>query len=291
MAMKALPGYVFVVGDSSQIEARLLPWLACQEDILEDFRNGVDTYCVFASKVFDRPITKADEVERFVGKTSILGLGFGTGDVKLQNTLKKGQGKIKVDLPLEQCTGIVNLYRGENHMVVRFWGDCQTALERMVAGEQYSFGRNDLLKVVGKSIELPSGFRLNYWNLRKQPKLDKNGQQEFTPSNRPKMEFVYDKKNERTGRTETVKVYGAKVAENITQALAGSIVRHQWGLIRKQFKIVGHVYDELIALVPAYKEKEGIEFVTHCMKQVPAWAEGVPVDCEVGSGLTYGDAK
>ena len=161
----------------------------------------------------------------------------------------------------------------------------------MVAGESYTFGRNGILKVVGKAIELPSGFKINYWNLRNQQKLDKFGKPEFTQTGNPKMEFVYDKKSERTGRTETVKIYGAKVIENVVQALAGSIVRYQWSLIRKQYRILGHVYDELMVQVPAFKEKEGVAFVEHCMRQLPAWAEGIPVDCEVGSGLTYGDAK
>lgn len=291
MAMKALPGYVFVVGDSSQIEARVLPWLACQEDILQDFRNGVDTYCTLATQFFGRTITKADEVERFVGKTARLGLGFGTGDAKFQLTLKRGQGKIKVDWPLEKCTEAVNIYRASSPMVVNFWKAGQTALERMVAGEGFVFGRNDCLKVEGKAILLPSGFKINYWNLRKQQQLDPQGQPMFTKGGQPKMEFVYDKKSERTGRAETVKIYGAKVVENIVQALAGSIVRYQWGLIRKQYRILGHVYDELMVQVPAFKQEEGLKFVEHCMRQLPAWAEGVPVDCEVGSGLTYGDAK
>ena len=65
------PGYVVINSDSSQIEARVLAWLAGQEDLVTQFRHGEDVYSIFASKIFKRKITKADEIERFVGKTCV----------------------------------------------------------------------------------------------------------------------------------------------------------------------------------------------------------------------------
>ena len=81
-------GSVVINCDSSQIEARVLAWLAGQTSVVEQFRKGEDVYSIFASKIYDRPISKKDPVERFVGKTCILGLGYGTGALKLKHTLK-----------------------------------------------------------------------------------------------------------------------------------------------------------------------------------------------------------
>ena len=66
-------GYVVLDSDSSQIEARTLAWLAGQNDLVEAFDKGEDVYCIMASAIYGRQITKADERERFVGKTTILG--------------------------------------------------------------------------------------------------------------------------------------------------------------------------------------------------------------------------
>ncbi|MFN9909224.1 MAG: DNA polymerase, partial [bacterium] len=80
-------GYVIINSDSSQIEARVLAWLAGQEDVVKQFANKEDVYSIFASSVYGRTITKANPTERFVGKTCVLGLGYGTGAAKLRHTL------------------------------------------------------------------------------------------------------------------------------------------------------------------------------------------------------------
>ena len=75
----APPGQVIVVRDLSQIEARVLAWLAEQADLLDEFKRSltdkdIDVYCSMASTIFSRPIEKKkDKAERFIGKTTILG--------------------------------------------------------------------------------------------------------------------------------------------------------------------------------------------------------------------------
>ena len=129
-AVIAPEGYVILNCDSSQIEARVLAWLAGQTDVVEAFSNKRDVYCEFATKVYKRPITKADPVERFVGKTCILGLGYGTGWKKLQHTLKVSPpGAIVSDA---MCQDIVSLYRSENDKIVLFWKECELAFNSLM---------------------------------------------------------------------------------------------------------------------------------------------------------------
>ncbi len=75
-AFKAPKGKVVVSVDASQIEARLNAVLSGQDDLVEDFRNGVDVYSKFAElDIYKYPVSKANKIERFVGKTGILSLG------------------------------------------------------------------------------------------------------------------------------------------------------------------------------------------------------------------------
>src|SRR5580765_5470060 len=87
-AIRPPEGYVIVDGDASQIEMRIMAWLARQEDLLDMFRRGIDTYCQYATDViFHRPITPADERERQMAKVELLSLQYGVGRDTLHKRL------------------------------------------------------------------------------------------------------------------------------------------------------------------------------------------------------------
>jgi DNA polymerase I-like protein with 3'-5' exonuclease and polymerase domains len=120
--------------DSSQIEARVLAWLAGQTDVVEQFARGDDVYSLFASKIYGREISKKDPVERFVGKTCILGLGYGTGALKLQHTLKT-QPPCAVVTEAE-AKEYVRIYRDENDKIIKLWSECDDALAHIADGKK-----------------------------------------------------------------------------------------------------------------------------------------------------------
>ena len=72
-AIRAPEGYVIIDSDSSQIEARVLAWLAEQNDLVEAFEKGEDVYKIMASAIYNKPVEEISKDERFVGKTTILG--------------------------------------------------------------------------------------------------------------------------------------------------------------------------------------------------------------------------
>ena len=78
-SIKAPEGYYLIDSDSSQIEARVLAWLSGQDDLTEAFRNGEDVYKIMASAIYSKGIGEVSASERFVGKTTILGAGYGMG--------------------------------------------------------------------------------------------------------------------------------------------------------------------------------------------------------------------
>jgi len=72
-AIRAPAGYMFVDCDLSQIEARVLAWLAQQDDLVDAFARGDDVYKIMASAIYGKPQEEISKGERFVGKTTILG--------------------------------------------------------------------------------------------------------------------------------------------------------------------------------------------------------------------------
>ena len=271
--IEAPPGYVIIDCDSSNIEARMLAWLAGQDDLVQDFTDGVDVYCKMASKIFGRPVTKADKVERFVGKTVVLGCGYQTGAVKLQITLKASE--MNMDLELSECKNIIDTYRNSVPAITRLWRTGDTAIEAMHKNTSMWFGREGVALVEGnKGIKLPSGLYISYPQLHRGVK-NKNG-----------MAFEAWQYKDETG---LVDIYGGKLVENVVQALARIVVMQQLLKISKKLHIVLTVHDAVAAIAREEEAEQAQAYVEECMRWVPKWAAGCPINCESGIGKTYGD--
>lgn len=265
-------GYKVINSDSSQIEARVLAWLAGQEDVVKQFTNREDVYSLFASSVYNRTITKADEVERFVGKTCILGLGYGTGALKLQHTLATAQ-PVSVKLEEDECKRIVGVYRDRNDRIIALWREADDMLSTMMNGnvkQPLPFGQHGCVKFDNGGVILPNGLRIRYPNLRR---VEKDGKQQV----------VYD------SRKGEVSIWGGSVVENVVQALARIIIGVQMIEINKRYRVALTVHDAAVVVVPDDEVQEAVSYITGLMSVPPAWAAGLPVSCEAKVGDTYGD--
>jgi DNA polymerase len=260
-------GYVLVDCDSSQIEARVLAWLAGQWDLVEAFANKEDVYIKMASRIYGKPEDQIDKHERFVGKTTILGSGYGMGAVKFQAQLKN----FGVDVDLDEARRIISIYRETNPYIVKLWRDCQDMLKHLANGQALQVGREGVLEVdaVKGGIRLPSGLLIYY------PKLHAE-QGEKGP------EYVFET------RKGPSRIYGGKCVENGTQAIARCVVGEQMLRISKRYKPALTVHDSVVVLVPEAEQEEGRAWIEEQMRWVPPWAEGLPVDCESDVGRRYG---
>lgn len=268
--IEAPPGYVLIDCDSSNIEARMLAWLAGQDDLVDDFANGVDVYCKMATRIYGREITKADILERFCGKTVVLGAGYQTGAGKLQITLK--QANPPMLLELDECDRIIKTYRDTYHMIPRLWRQGDIALQAMHDDKGMWFGREGAVWIDGKrGVKLPSGLYIQYPQLHK-VRNDKGG-----------TGWVYKD-------TEgLVNIYGGKFTENVVQALARIVVMWQLLKISQRYRVVLTVHDAVACIAPESEAEEARSYVEECMRWVPDWAQGCPINCESGVGKTYGD--
>lgn len=271
--IEAPPGHVLIDCDSSNIEARVLAWLAQQEDLVTDFANGVDVYCKMASRIYGRTITRADENERFLGKTVVLGCGYQTGAYKLQATLKTAA--IPMDLDIEECERIIDAYRSMYPQIKRLWYEGDVCIEAMHGGKSRWFGREGAALIEGhKGVRLPSGLYISY------PQLHKTFDQNRRMS-------VWQYKDD----TGLVDIYGGKFTENVVQALARIIVMSQLLKISKRYRVALTVHDSIIAVAKEDQLDEARAYVESCMRWVPDWAPGLPINCESKWGYNYGELR
>ena len=267
-AIEAPEGYVIIDADSAQIEARVLAWLAKQNDLVEAFTNGEDVYKIMASAIYGKNIEEISKEERFVGKTTILGAGYGMGAQKFRAQLKTFGTEVTED----EARHIIQVYRETYPNIVRLWKEAQTALEALTKGMTTSLGRDGVLHLAPeeRSIRLPSGLLLRYDGLIPVKEGDR-------------VQYQYKT------RHGWNKIYGGKVIENICQAVARCIIGEQMIRIAKRYDVVLTVHDAIACIAPESEAKEAQAYVEECMRWTPEWAEGLPVNCESGFGKSYGD--
>jgi DNA polymerase len=265
-AILAPEGYVFIDADSSSIEARTLAWESGQDDLVEAFANGKDVYKIMASAIYGKAVEEVTQGERFVGKTTILGAGYGMGAPKFKAQLKT----FGVDIEDDTSKRVIDTYRHTYPMIPLLWREAQEALKCMMRGMTMKLGKDSLLTVDDKGILLPNGLHIYY-----------NGLAEVIEND--KRQFTYQTRNGPN------KIYGGKVVENFTQAIARCIIGDQMLKIAKRYKVVLTVHDAIGIVARQEEADEARAYVESCMRWVPSWAEGLPVNCESGMGLSYGD--
>lgn len=272
----AQKGFSLVVGDSGQIEARVNGMLWGQEDLLDAFRasdagTGLDPYCLMATTIYGRQITKADKMERFVGKVLTLGLGFQMGAAKLQMTLAKGAlGGPPVFITLAEAKRWVDLYRSRNRKIEAGWGICGQIIEDMAAGRT---GTHGPISWEANRIWGPNGLCLHYPDLRK-AKGDK-GWDEWT---------YHATLN---GTSIRKKIYGGLLCENIVQFLARNIVMGQLLTLSRSMRIVMTTHDEGVAHVKTRSADVAFQQMRKAMTTPPAWWPSIPLYAEGGHAPNY----
>jgi len=265
--------YVYVA-DLSNIESRMLAWFAGQDDLLYQYAQGEDIYCNFASQIYNRPINKEDDpTERFVGKTAILGLGYGMGANKFKATLASGAAGPVISISQDEAHEIVNNYRTTYSEIDQLWTRCGHFLNEMATiATRSSTIQNlyDTYKCVGvhsESISLPNGLRLKYPNLVRCQ----------TGS------FRFD------GRRSYENTYGGKLTENIIQALSRIVVTDAMLRIAKipDLEIVLTVHDEIVCVGPKTDAESRFDAIIDEMCVAPSWAPDLPLAAEGGFDLSY----
>ena len=185
------------------------------------------------------------------------------GAQKFQNQLQT----FGFDMELEEARRVIKIYREANYNINELWRDAQRYLQSATA-----FGLKGVLEIVDGTIILPSGLKLRYEDLQ----FDKNDKG---------VEFHY---KVRRGRN---RIYGGKVIENVCQAIARCIIGEQMLKIAQKHRVVLTVHDSVVCCVKDEDVVEAQEYIEECMRWTPDWAKGLPINCESGTGKSYGDCE
>ena len=263
-AIIAPDGFVLIDADSSQIEARTVAWLSGQVDLVDAFERAEDVYKIMASAIYGKAQEEIDSGERFVGKTTILGAGYGMGSTKFGIQLRT----FGVEIPDAEANRIIEVYRSRYPFIPKLWKEAGSALDALTDKKTCKVGAQpQALSLTENGFLLPSGLYLNYPDLRR----DSDG------------EYTY------ASRRGRIKIYGGKIVENVCQALARCIIGEQMLRISKRYKVALTVHDAVMAVVPEEEVEEAKIYIQECMQWRPSWASTLPLACELGVGKSYGE--
>jgi DNA polymerase len=255
-------GSIFLVADYSAIEARVLAWLAGERWRIKLFAEGGDIYCQSASEMFGVPVVKhgVNGELRQKGKISELACGYGGSVGAL-----KAMGALEMGLSEDELPGLVQSWRSSNPKIVRFWWDVDSAAKIAVKER-----RNTDVQGIGFRyqsgmliITLPSGRELFYVK----PRIGENrfGGESIT----------YEGVG--TGRRwERQETYGAKLVENIVQAISRDILCSALQTFNYS-DVVMHVHDEVVIEADP---RMSVKAVCKQMSRTPEWASGLILDAD-----------
>lgn len=272
------PDHDMIVADLAQIEARITALLAGQLDLVEAFANGLDVYYIFATDLYGTPSgyinKKSDDPDvkskRFVGKESILGLGFGMGPKRFKNALR---GKGKLTVPLETVEQYVAFYRTKYAFIKKLWDTFDFAFRQLLTYDKETqigpvrvcFGDNRTPRILG-----PNGLSLWY------PKLKYHG-----------YEWTFQRPQHKVPQ----KIFGGMWVENTAQFLANIIIKQKMLRVTKELHLPPRLqaHDAIGWVTPKEDTKMYAKRIEAIMAEPPVWWPDLPVAAEVKTGATYGD--
>lgn len=293
-AIMAPEGYLLAPIDSSQIECRVLHYLAGGRDepVLQMFRNGVDPYADLATKFYGETIYKPAyddprklemEQKRGAGKQGRLMCGYGAAGKQFQAAAKAGLYGPPISMEREDADRFVATYRVDTPSVCArntgYWVQAERMLARLAGGPPLQWGP---LEIRDHKIYLPNGARMNYDTI-----------EFYRPVEDDEIAKLKDFEREGYWRVRTrsgwKKMWGSKLVQNICEAVSRVIVTQAMNRITGMgYRVLNHPYDELLTLIP----KDGREdwHAERCvaeMKREVDWLPGLPLDAEFSLSERY----
>ena len=314
-AIMAPEGHVCVVGDLSQIEPRVLAWMADYDDLLHIFNAGGDPYAMFGSQMFNLPGMTKDShpVERQSAKSALLGCGYQLGWVSFAAQLLVGFLGAK---PKRYTKAEAKQLGVTGDYIERFldWDDNVVKMNEI----PHTCTKQELLIHCVSAKKIVDMYRatahpvVGFWemcqNLIQRSLADGEEykhkcllfrKEEIVLPNGMCLRYpdLRQRKDKESGRSQWVygpdatKLYAGKITNNVTQATARIVMTDGMLRVSKRYPVVGTVHDEQIVVVPEREADEALKWVLGQMTVEPKYMPGIPLDADGGAHHRYGLAK
>lgn len=286
-AIMAPAGYYLAPVDSSQLECRILHYLAGGPDdpVIQKFRNNEDPYVDLASHFYQEQIYKPKsddprraemEAKRGMGKQGRLMCGFGASGKQFKATAASGQYGPRVDMTLDEADAFVELYRKTNLPVcqrgVGYWAQCERMIARLAGGDPIDYGplhiENHRIYIQGRPMIYDT---MQYYTPQPDDENPKSG---WRVKKRDGWRFIW----------------GSKLTQNICEGVETIILAEAMIRIKKKYGIrtLNWPYDELLLLIPKNgREEEMLQLCLAEMTVEPTWLPGIPLAADGALGDRY----
>lgn len=313
-AIMAPEGYQLAVGDLSQIEPRVLAWLADYEELLAIFRAKGDPYAQFGAQMFGIPGMTKDShpVERQSAKSALLGAGYGLGWASFAQQLLVGflgapplrytkQDAKKLGVTAEKIEAFIT---NDDHVkrmreIPHTCTEAELLIHCLTAKaiiEKYRAAAwpvktfwSMMEELMVRCLAGGEEFVYKCITFRKEEIVLPSGMSIKYPDLRQEKD---DKGAKRwVYGPEATPLYGGKITNNVVQGTARVVMTDGMLRVSKRYFVAGTVHDEQIAVVPDSEAEEGFEWVLQQMTLEPSYLPGIPLAADGGVHRRYGLAK
>lgn len=259
------PGKKMIICDLSQIEPRVLNWVAGNEPLLKAIRDDGFSYYEAYARLYKGWDGKPGTLKKEYGqekytklKNEALGLGYQMGWERLI-----GYAKLTgIILSEEESKATVNDFRTKNPLISAkpggLWDKLHTALMNSIGSDF--------------TMALPSGREMRYLSVRRTMTMKKNDEGKMVPSSA--LTAITGKQ----GRLQRLHFYGGKLTENLVQATARDVFAWHWLRLEEAgFQVLFSCHDEVIIEADPAATAADVQAI---MSQTPPWLEGCPVSAE-----------
>ena len=313
-AIMAPEGHQLVVGDLSQIEPRVLAWLADYDAMLDIFRSGGDPYAQFGAQMFNTPgLTKDSHPDlRQSAKSALLGAGYQLGWASFAMQLLTGflgAPPVRYDKAFAKQLGV----NGASARKFLDWTENVDKLEAI----PHTCSDDELLihclaaKAIIDKYRATAAPVETFWGLcgnliehslykgneythkcltfRKGEIELPSGMKLLYPDLQPskdakgRLQWTYG--------PDRVKLYAGKITNNVTQGVARCVMTDGMLRVAKRYPVVGTVHDEQIVCVPDEEVAFAKTWVLEQMIVEPSYLPGIPLAADGGAHRRYGLAK
>ena len=283
-------GQSLIINDSTQIECRLLAWLADQTDLVKGFADGMAIYCEFATELFGRDVRKPTDEEREnpeeaqwvhdmdlmrgFGKDTILGAGYGLGPPRFYENCRSNPDLRPMfdngTYTFAFVKKLIKMYRVKYNKIPAFWKQIESMFKFVVKFPKeivyYKCGTTNMFDAEGALLSL--------WN-------DNGTVCIRLPSSR----VLYYRHSAVTMagdiRWQWGHLWGGSLTENIIQSIARDLLMIWITECEvEKIPVVLHCYDEIVGLVDDDEAEECLDIMDQIMCEVPEWAPDLPLASE-----------